>query len=84
MNDEIVDPAGAGWRFDKRVPIALIVTLMFQFCGGVWFASSMNTRVEVLERAGLLTASAGDRLVRVETTVQSIDRRLERMEEDGR
>lgn len=39
------DPAASGWQLDKRVPIALIITLMVQFGAGVWFASRMDSRV---------------------------------------
>lgn len=39
------DPASSGWHLDRRVPIALIVTLMVQFGAGVWFVSSLSKDV---------------------------------------
>ena len=34
------------WLLDKRVPIALIVTLGLQTCGVVWWVAGVNARVE--------------------------------------
>lgn len=81
MADDVVDPAGGSWHLDKRVPVAIILTLLLQFAGIVWFASQLSARVDVLERALLSAPADRERLVRVETTVVAIDRRLERMEE---
>lgn len=75
------DPAGASWHLDKRVPVALIVTIVLQFSGFVWWASETAQRLAVVERALLTNTDERDRLVRVETTVQSIDQRLARMED---
>ncbi|MEP2781963.1 MAG: hypothetical protein ABJO67_16275 [Pseudoruegeria sp.] len=38
------------WQFDKRVPLALITTILLQSVGAVWFAAKLDGRVEVLER----------------------------------
>lgn len=34
------------WHLDKRVPITLIVVLLVQTAGIVWFASAMNSKIE--------------------------------------
>lgn len=34
------------WHLDKRVPITLIVMLLVQTAGIVWFASAMNSKIE--------------------------------------
>jgi len=39
------------WTLDKRVPLALILTLLAQTAGGVWWASNITGRVGVNERA---------------------------------
>lgn len=38
------------WHLDKKVPIALIVTLCVQLIGGIWFAGRMVQRDEEQER----------------------------------
>lgn len=38
------------WHLDKRVPIALILTIIFQTATGVWWASQISGRVDVAER----------------------------------
>lgn len=37
------------WHFDKRIPLALIITLMMQSGLGVWWASSISTDVTTLK-----------------------------------
>ena len=34
------------WHLDRRVPLALILTLALQSGAGIWWASTINTRVE--------------------------------------
>lgn len=41
------DHASTAWHLDKRVPVALIVTLLLQFSAGLWFASKLSFTVEV-------------------------------------
>ncbi|GIK50367.1 MAG: hypothetical protein BroJett013_30640 [Alphaproteobacteria bacterium] len=77
----VMDPASASWHLDKRVPIALIAAIMTQAAGVVWWGSQLATRVDVLERTLVAATDDRERLVRVETTVQSIDQRLARMED---
>ena len=37
------------WHLDKRVPLAIIIALVFQTFGAIWWAASMTNRVEVME-----------------------------------
>ena len=37
------------WHLDKRVPIALILTLLLQMGTAIWWASRMDTRVSIVE-----------------------------------
>lgn len=71
---------GSEWHLDKRVPIALIVTIIIQSMAAVWWAATMQSRMEALER--MLSSQAGteSRLVRLEqvTTIQT--RTMERIE----
>lgn len=52
------------WHLDKKVPIALIVVLVAQFLGGLWFMARLDARVE--EQAA--------RLSKTEAQISSIDR----------
>lgn len=63
--------AHAGWTIDRKVPLALVITLLIQTGGVVWWASSTNTRLQNLEAKMESTAPQGDRLTRVEARVES-------------
>ena len=60
------------WTIDKRVPLALILTISIQTCGIVWWASGLTTRVEQLERQAQATAPQADRLTRVEVRLDNV------------
>lgn len=38
------------WHLDKRVPLALIVTILGQTALAGWFAASIASRIDTLER----------------------------------
>lgn len=38
------------WHLDKRVPIALILTIFLQSMAAIWWASSVNERIDQVER----------------------------------
>jgi hypothetical protein len=60
------------WHLDKRVPIALIVTIALQTGSFIWWAASVSERVNTLERRAEQTAPQADRLTRVEVKIESI------------
>lgn len=60
------------WTIDKRVPLALILTISIQTCGIVWWASGLTTRVEQLERQAQASAPQADRLTRVEVRLDNV------------
>jgi len=66
------------WHLDRRVPIALIVTILLQTGAAVWFAASLQGRVQVLERdierEHVLNA-------RQETAIRSIENGAARLDE---
>lgn len=80
------DPATSSWHLDKRVPIALIVTLLLQGAGFVWWSATLSARVENIERTVAASADQGSRLVRVETqlgyiqkSVDGLDAKLDKL-----
>jgi hypothetical protein len=60
------------WHLDKRVPIALIVTIILQTGGIIWWAASANERLATLERRADATAPQSDRLTRVEVKLEVV------------
>ena len=60
------------WHLDKRVPLALILTIAIQTAGLVWWASSLSERVNSLERTREATAPQADRLTRVEVKLEGV------------
>lgn len=66
------------WTLDKKVPVAIILVIVGQFFGGLWFASKLDSRVEDQDK----------RLLKAEAQIGTIDRdareasgRLIRLEE---
>jgi hypothetical protein len=79
------------WQVDKRVPVALVVTLFVQTAGAVWWASALDRRVFEVERRVLVLetaqTSANDAarqvnvvLARLEERLAAQTRTLERLE----
>jgi hypothetical protein len=60
------------WHLDKRVPIALIFTIIVQTAGLVWWASSLTERVNTLERRADASAPQADRITRLEVNIEVV------------
>ena len=73
-------PDDRHWHLDRRVPIALIITIVMQTVGIVWWAASLSERVTVLEQQfnGMTTHQA--RIVRLEEKQNAVYQRLDRIE----
>ncbi len=69
------------WHLDKRVPIALIVTIAMQSAVIIWWASQIEARVNGLEQTDAERATVEARLVRLETTTEQQTRVLIRIED---
>ena len=66
----------ARWTVDKHIPVALILAILVQTGGAIWFAAKMESRVEALESQASVThqllekiESVNARLVRIETLI---------------
>lgn len=66
------------WHFDKRIPLALIGTLVLQLIVLVWGASKLDSRVLVLEKA---TAVLQDSTIESVRQREDIRLRLTRIED---
>jgi hypothetical protein len=67
----MADESQQEWHLDKRVPVALILTLIGQMTVAIWWAASINTRLANVETQ--MTAAAArseevDRIVAGQTT----------------
>ena len=66
------------WHLDKRVPLALILTIVVQTAMlGVW-VGSLQARVSANERAIEASADTAERLARIEAILERVERRLDR------
>ena len=54
------------WHIDKNVPLALIIAIIIQSGAGIWWAATVNNRVERLESDIKASAPQAERLTRVE------------------
>ena len=81
-----------GWHLDKKVPITIIIVLILQFVGMLWFAAKLDSKVE--EQATRLTKTEaqisvidrearefGNRIVRIEEKTSSMLTILQRVEQ---
>ena len=60
------------WHLDKKVPLALIMTIIGQTVVAAWGASNLWTRVGELERQMQIAAPQFERIIRLETKVDGI------------
>jgi hypothetical protein len=60
------------WHLDKKVPLALIITIICQTIVAAWGASNLWTRVGELERQMQIAAPQFERIIRLETKVDGI------------
>jgi hypothetical protein len=60
------------WHLDKRVPLALMVTLALQSGAFVWWAAKADNRLEYLERTVNASAPQIERVIRLEAKMDSV------------
>ncbi len=48
MTDKTADKPA--WHLDRKIPIGIIITILFQAAGGLWFLSKLDSRLDVLEK----------------------------------
>lgn len=72
----VIDKSDEKWHVDKKVPVAMMVTLFLMFTGqsatALWWASKMDSRVEALEKQSASAAPMPDRMTRVEVKLESV------------
>ncbi|MEZ5691470.1 MAG: hypothetical protein R3D71_07390 [Rickettsiales bacterium] len=73
----IEQETSVNWRVDKRIPIALLVTLFLQIAAALIWASQLNARVGMLEQESLNSALFGEKLARIDERLQSVRQHME-------
>ena len=68
------------WHLDRRVPIALIVTLAMQGSVGIWWMASLGSRVDYLERGVTASSGLSGEIIQIKEQLRGIDRTLTRLE----
>mgnify|MGYP001228416554 FL=1 len=62
----INEPEITSWRVDKRIPIALLMTLFLQLAAAIIWATQLNARVDTLEHEATETSGFGEKLARID------------------
>ncbi len=79
--DRFAPPLRPRWELDKRVPVALIITILGSAAAGIWTAAQLYENVAELDRrAGALErrqALAAELAQRVEGRLARIDAQLD-------
>jgi hypothetical protein len=65
-------PTGDHWTVDRRIPLALILAIVVQTGGIVWWAASASERLNNLEKKVELAGPHADRLTRVEVKLETV------------
>jgi hypothetical protein len=60
------------WTVDKHIPVALLIGLLIQTGGAFWWASSVTTRVAVLEEKYVTLAPLIATLAELRTTLADL------------
>lgn len=68
----VIDKSDSNWHLDRKVPVAIIVALMMQTGGFVWWAATASERLNALERKVDMAAPQADRLTKVETRLEAV------------
>lgn len=68
------------WHLDKKIPLALMLTIGFQTGIFIWWAAQLSERVNTLERAAVTTAPQADRITRIEVRIEGIGQIVQRIE----
>ena len=69
MNDEY---DRNDWAIDKRIPVALIFTLLVQTAGFAFWVGQLSIRIDQLEGQSQRYFLNGDRLTRLEVRIDNL------------
>ena len=64
------------WRLEKRVPLALLLSLLLQLAGGLIWASQLDARVEQLEQSSMARSGLNEKFGRLEERLDSLKQNI--------
>ncbi len=70
------------WAVDKRIPLALIISLALQTAGFAFWMGQLSTRVAQNERVISGAQNTSDRLTRLEVTLENVAQGMSRVERE--
>ena len=81
MGQEGVTVMDSGWHLDKRVPIALILAILFQTAGALMWAGAATERLSQLESQAYDRRGLIERTARLEEQTRHLQATLDRIED---
>ena len=76
------------WHLDRKVPVGIIITILFQAAGGLWFLSKLDSRLDVLEKQNVENVQVNKSFIALEVNLKAmqasqsrIEKRLEKMDD---
>lgn len=67
------------WHLDKKVPVALIATLVVQTSAFAWWFGGLSQRIDALEHNALAAVPRLESVIRLETKVDIISSTLQEL-----
>lgn len=72
------------WRVDKRIPIALLITLFLQIASAIIWTTQLNARVDTLEQKASYSSDFGEKLARIDERLQAVKQYMEDIRQEIR
>jgi cell division protein FtsB len=60
------------WRMDKRIPIAIVLSLFLQFAAAIVWGAKLDARVVSLEQQGAGSIGFGEKLARIDERLNAV------------
>ena len=68
------------WMIDKKIPVALVIVIMLQTFGAIWWAATISGRVDGMEKSQATNSSLPERVIRLEVLAEQSRNYLDRIE----
>ncbi len=76
------------WHLDRKVPVGIMITILFQAAGGLWFLSKLDSRLDVIEKQDVENVQVNNAFFALEASMQAtqasqlrIESHLEKMDD---
>jgi hypothetical protein len=73
----MINDKTSNWRVDRRIPPALLMTLILQVSAGIVWAAQLNARVGALENQAVSASGFGEKLARIDERLQGMKQYME-------